>query len=251
MTTSDGPELAAGAFSAWLEGMQGALRGDRASDVPCGGCTACCTASQFIHIGPDEADTLAHIPRALLFPAPGRPRGHVLLGYDERGHCPMLIDDRCSIYEHRPRTCRTYDCRIFPATGLGLGLGLGEHAGEDAGDAPGRIAQQARRWRFDVSAEDDRTRHDGVRAAAAFLSEHRELLPTDVPTNATQLAVLAIEIHEVFLGRDDANGRATVVVPDRQAVLDAVLARTRADGPGGRSDRVTTDRPPRRGSRRA
>ena len=30
----------------------------------------------------------------------------------------MLIDDKCSIYEHRPRTCRVYDCRVFPAAGV-------------------------------------------------------------------------------------------------------------------------------------
>jgi Fe-S-cluster containining protein len=30
----------------------------------------------------------------------------------------MLIDNRCSIYPHRPRTCGTYDCRVFPAAGL-------------------------------------------------------------------------------------------------------------------------------------
>ena len=38
------------------------------SDVPCNGCTACCRSSQFVHVGPDEADTLAHIPAELLFP---------------------------------------------------------------------------------------------------------------------------------------------------------------------------------------
>ncbi len=70
MTTSKTHELAAGAFSSWLDGMQGALRGDRSSDVPCGGCTACCTASQFIHIGPGEADTLAHIPPRCCSPRP-------------------------------------------------------------------------------------------------------------------------------------------------------------------------------------
>ncbi len=152
----------------------------------------------------------------------------------------MLIDDRCSIYEHRPRTCRTYDCRIFPATGLGLGLG------HDAGDAPGRIGLQARRWRFDVSAADDRTRHDGVSAAAAYLSEHRELLPTDVPTNVTQLAVLAIEIHELFLRPDDASGRPKVVVPDPRLLHDALVART-----GAATVRATKDPRGLRGSRRA
>lgn len=50
-----------GDFSAWMAQVQGAIRGEGASEVPCGRCTACCTASQFIHIGPDETDTLSHI----------------------------------------------------------------------------------------------------------------------------------------------------------------------------------------------
>ena len=102
-------DLDAGDFGAWLAEIQGVLRGAGESDVPCGSCTACCTSSMFIHIEPDEADALAHIPKALLFPAPLRPRGHVVLGYDERGHCPMLVHGACSIYDHRPRTCRAFD----------------------------------------------------------------------------------------------------------------------------------------------
>ena len=98
--------LDAGPFAAWLAGMQASLRGEQDSDVPCGGCTACCRSSQFIHIGPEETDALAHIPAALLFPAPQRPAGHVLMGYDSQGRCPMLTEAGCSIYEHRPRTCR-------------------------------------------------------------------------------------------------------------------------------------------------
>ena len=88
--------IPAGEFSAWLTGMLAAIARERSSDVPCGGCTACCTSSQFVHIGPDEADTLAHIDPRLLFPAPLLPAGHVVMGYDERGRCPMLIDDVCS-----------------------------------------------------------------------------------------------------------------------------------------------------------
>jgi len=183
----DPDTLAAGRFSVWLTGMEAALAGDASSDVPCGECTACCTSSQFVHIGPDEADTLAHIPRALLFPAPRMPRGHVLLGYDERGHCPMLVDGRCSIYEHRPRTCRTYDCRIFPAAGVG------------ADPAKPAIVRQAARWRFDVADEADRSASAAVRAAAAFLDGHAGL----PALSATQLAVLATEIHHLFLGPGD------------------------------------------------
>lgn len=210
-------DLAAGGFSSWMREMKGALGGERASDVPCGGCTACCTSSQFIHIGPDEAATLARIPRELLFPAPGLPRGHVLLGYDERGHCPMLVDGKCSIYEHRPRTCRTYDCRIFPATGLA------------PGDGESLIARQARRWRFGFPSAADRAQYEAVRAAAAFLRERADELPAGVlPANPTQLAVLAVEIHEVFLGRDEATGAATVIEPTLDQVRSAVMRRTRA-----------------------
>jgi Fe-S-cluster containining protein len=190
--SDDGP-LAAGDFSAWLDGVQAAVRGEAASDVPCGTCTACCTSSQFVHIGPDETDTLAHIPEDLVFAAPRLPRGHVLLGYDERGHCPMLVDGRCSIYAHRPRTCRTYDCRVFPAAGI------------DADDDKPQIARQARRWRFEHPTEADRTEHAAVRAAAAYLAERPGDLPSGaVPVTATRRAVLAIEVHEAFLPRDDA-----------------------------------------------
>jgi hypothetical protein len=175
--------LPAGDFSAWMTGMLAALRGDAGADVPCGECTACCTSSQFVPIGPDETDTLAHIPGELLFPAPRLPRGLVLLGYDERGHCPMLVDGGCSIYEHRPRTCRTYDCRIFPAAGLDVDE-------DDPGKTP--IARQARRWRFSFPTESDRRRRDAVRSAVASLRGNGR-------PDATPLAVRAIEIHEEFL----------------------------------------------------
>jgi Fe-S-cluster containining protein len=181
--------LAAGTFAAWLAEMLRALDGDGDSDVPCDGCTACCTSSQFIHIGPDEADTLARIPAELLFPAPRLPSGNVLLGYDENGHCPMLIDNRCSIYEHRPRTCRAYDCRIFPAAGV-----------EPDDDQQPAIARRARRWRFEHPAEEDRVLHDAVRAAGTFVREHRDQLPHGTaPVNASQHAALAIRRHADFL----------------------------------------------------
>ncbi|HEX4821328.1 MAG TPA: YkgJ family cysteine cluster protein [Acidimicrobiales bacterium] len=146
-------QLDAGQFSVWLVDMQAALRGEVDADVPCNGCTACCRSSMFIHIEPDELDTLAHIPKALLFPAPRRPHGHVVLGHDERGHCPMLVDDKCSIYEHRPRTCRTYDCRVFAATGLDAA---------DGDERKSEIAQRVELWRFEHRTEDDRSAQAAV-----------------------------------------------------------------------------------------
>jgi Fe-S-cluster containining protein len=178
----DGGPLAAGDFAAWLAGMRAALRGEQESDVPCGTCTACCTSSQFVYIEPDETDTLAHIPAELLFPAPRAPRGHVLMGYDERGHCPMLVDGGCSIYAHRPRTCRTYDCRIFAATGV-------EVDADD--DTKVAIGLRSRRWWFSFPTAADRAAYEATRAAAASLRDR-----DDAPPNATGLAALAIEHPE-------------------------------------------------------
>ena len=186
----------AGQFSGWLDTMLGALNDGQDSDVPCGTCTACCTASQFVHIAPDETDTLAHVPDALLFPAPRMPAGHVLMGYDENGRCPMLIDGRCSIYAHRPRTCRVYDCRVFAATGL---------APDDDGDTTKTmIAARSRQWRFEHPTDADRSRHDAVRRAASMITgDDAELFDAgEAPTTPTQRAVLAIRIGEVFVDAD-------------------------------------------------
>jgi uncharacterized protein len=218
---NDNGELEAGTFSAWMMETQAAIRGERAADVPCDGCTACCTSSQFVHIAPDETDTLSRIPAELVFPAPLMPRGHVLLGYDERGHCPMLIDNQCSIYEHRPRTCRTYDCRVFPATAVGI----------DDDPAKALVARRVARWRFSFATPVDRLRHDAARAAATYLVERGDIFPDGaVPVTATQRAVLAIEIHDVFLQRDDATGEIAVVDPHPDVVRAEVLRRTGTRG---------------------
>ena len=160
----------AGDLPTWLGEIRDTLRDGRAADVPCGTCTACCRSSQFVHIAPDETRTLARVPRELLFPAPGLPKGHVLLGYDEHGRCPMLVDDRCSIYADRPRTCRTYDCRVFAVTGV-------------TPDKP-LIAEQVQRWRFD-SAEPALTA--ALRAAADHVAAR------DPSASPTARAVRAVE----------------------------------------------------------
>jgi uncharacterized protein len=172
--------LAAGEFSAWLAEVRDALRGAHDADVPCNGCTACCTSSQFIPIAPNETDTIAHIPKELLFPAPRMP-GHYVLGYDERGHCPMLVDDVCTIYDHRPRTCRTYDCRVLAAADVAL---------DD--DAKAAIAERVARWRFSHPTAEDEQEHSAVRNAAAFVAEHASI-------DVTERAVFAVELYEEFM----------------------------------------------------
>jgi Fe-S-cluster containining protein len=164
--------LLAGEFTEWLGELAAALRGDGDTDVACGSCVACCSSGQFIHIGPDESDALAHIPAELLFPAPRLPKGNVLMGYDEQGRCPMLGDSGCTIYEHRPRVCRTYDCRVFPAAGV-----FPEEPEKTA------IAERARQWRFSYADAESEAWHDRLRVLAATL-------PADVP--ATPRAVEAV-----------------------------------------------------------
>lgn len=210
----DSLPLPAGGFSSWLRQTRSEPLARKRANVACGTCIGCCTSSYFIHVEPDETETLEHIPRELLFPAPGLPEGHLLLGYDEKGCCPMLVDGKCSIYEFRPRTCRRYDCRVFPAAGIVAG-GQDKHA----------INQRIGRWRFSYPSERDRVEHFAVQAAARFLRQHADAFPVGVvPSNPTQLAALAIEVYEVFV--QGAPG-----APDRQstraAIVEAILSRLR------------------------
>ncbi len=181
-------ELPAGDFSAWLARMRDALRTGADMDVPCGDCRACCTTAHFVHVGPDERDVLTLVPRELRFPAPGLPSGHVVLPYDERGRCPMLEQDgTCGIYEHRPRTCRVYDCRVFAAAGV--------DADREA------ITAQSRRWRFTSPTSEDGEEREAVRAAARFLHDHAAAFPPGVVPDAPRLAVLAVAVCHLFLDR--------------------------------------------------
>src|SRR5262249_40629696 len=123
----------------------------------------------------DEHDALKHIPPELLFPAPGRPAGHLVMGYDERGHCPMLIENRCSIYAHRPRACRMYDCRVFAATGV---------------EPNSAIAERVRAWEFSYSTS------DGAATRETLIATAEELRAT-IP-NATARALRALETYDTL-----------------------------------------------------
>lgn len=119
----------------------------------------------------------------------GPAQGHVLMGYDTNGRCPMLADGKCSIYEHRPHTCRNYDCRVFTAAGIVAGA-----------DDKAEINTRVRRWDFAYPTAGDRDEHRAVQAAASFIREHPESFPSGrVPSDPSQLAILAIKAYEVFV----------------------------------------------------
>ena len=204
----------AGDFSQWLRGAVASIEtGDDATSVPCGGCTACCRASMFIHIEPDETATIRSIPRPLLFAAPGRPKGHLLMGYNDQGHCPMLVNDKCSIYEHRPRTCRAYDCRVFAATGI-------------EAETQAEIDSRVQRWVFQYEDEAARHEQEELIAAADFLISNRERFPQGtLPTQPAQMAALAVRIFRTFRqAREQEMER-----PSDSAVAEAILTTLNSD----------------------
>jgi uncharacterized protein len=194
-------------FADWLNDFIGTLKGINSGYVPCGDCVGCCVSSYFIHIKPTDKNSIQHIPKELLFPAPGLPKGNYLLGYDGNGHCPMFKKGGCSIYTHRPETCRHYDCRVFPATGI------------FPEDKNSQIYKKAKDWKFDLSSSNDRKAFDAVQKAAAFLINYRELFPKAFyPSNAPQQAVLAIRIHLEFMKIDRSEMETTP-----QALADLIV----------------------------
>lgn len=207
------PPLPVGDFSTWLRSALDALEEEKPADVPCGNCNACCRTSHFIHVRPEERRVRARLPREFLFPAPGLPPGHLVLGHDQVGRCPMLVAGRCTVYEYRPLACRTYDCRVYAATRV----------------TPDReaIAEQVRRWTLGYPTAEDHERQAAVLAAVRFLREHPACLPRDVArAQPIRVAVLAIATHEVFLqggaagplrfaSSDDDRARAVAVADEK------------------------------------
>ena len=182
--------LDAGDFSIWLAALRTALINNTGTDVPCGDCAACCRSSYFIHIHPEEKSTVERIDKRLLFPAPGLPRGHKILGYDETGRCPMFVNHSCSIYEYRPLTCRQYDCRIFAATGISPGE-----------EEKAKVKKQINRWQFSFPEKRDRDWEAALKTTVQFLQEHAKRFQEGIiPENPTRLAVLAIKVCDVFVG---------------------------------------------------
>jgi Fe-S-cluster containining protein len=185
-------KVAAGPFGEWLVQIRASLRGEGGTDVPCGDCVGCCVSSYFIPVRPEDKSALAVIPADLLVTAPGQKNGHVMMGYREDGTCPMLNAGKCSIYQHRPQTCRDYDCRIFAAAGI------------DAGSSDKHVInKRVHEWQFTYATETERLVHNAVLAAASFIKDKSASFPGGrAPTAPTGIAVLAIKSYQIFLAGD-------------------------------------------------
>jgi Fe-S-cluster containining protein len=182
-------EIDAGDFATWLAQMIASFRGSGGTEVPCGACRGCCTSSYFIHVRPDERRTIEVVPKPLLSPAIGLPKGHRLMGFAPDGTCPMLKDRECSIYHQRPRTCRDYDCRVFAAAGI-----------EAGGPDKATINQRVREWRFSYANEQDRQTQAAIRAVASFVENNRAAFPGGrAPVAPGDMAVLALKVYHLFL----------------------------------------------------
>jgi Fe-S-cluster containining protein len=168
--------------------MRAALAGHAFMEVACDDCVGCCTSSLFIKVRAHEHVALSRIGTRHLQPGPGT-QGDMLMGYDEHGHCHMFANGSCSIYQDRPETCRTYDCRVFSAAGMKAG-----------GDEKSVINARVARWRFSYRTDQARAEQHAVTASANFLRQHPVRFPDGhVPSRPSEIAVLAIKTYPVFL----------------------------------------------------
>lgn len=187
MPMTDPTEIVdAGPFAAWLEAMRDVLRGRRDADVPCGSCVGCCASSYPIPLRAEDRVARDEVPEQWLI-GPARPGERWLMGFREDGSCPFLEQRQCSIYAHRPQTCRDYDCRIYAAAGL-----------LPDGGRP-VIRQRVLAWRFSLDSPADRRGADAVRRAAQFIQRHADLFPEGARAHAaTAAAVMAVKAWELF-----------------------------------------------------
>jgi Fe-S-cluster containining protein len=86
-------------------------RGD-AGPVPCGACTACC---HYAGIPVDKKRDRRRLPYLL---TERDADGGLVLQRRADGACAHLGARGCTVYEHRPSACRSFDCRAFGAMGL-------------------------------------------------------------------------------------------------------------------------------------
>lgn len=208
----------AGEFGEWLQSAQRAVTDNLESDVPCGECNACCRASYFIHVTPEDTAAKAVIPSGLLFTAPGAPPGYQLMGFDEQGQCPMLKNGRCSIYADRPSACRSYDCRVFAAANIPAG-------GTEKAEVNARVL----RWQFSYADTQARLAHAAVQKVAqvvgscaqTFIAARAEV----DPHAASPIARFAIERHQQMLEINEQ------LLATAQTLPDAELAQRLAEKP--------------------
>ena len=176
-------KIEAGSFSAWLEMTKKSIANGTGITVPCGSCGACCRSAFYIAVRQNEIKAFAHIPKELLSEIPGVPEVYYI-GFNEQGHCPLLIDDLCSIYEYRPHSCKTFDCRVYTATGIKL---------DKEDNSP--INMRVNEWKFSYATKNDRIQQGNLLRAVSILKENLDPGSMDPPTENRRLLALNAILH--------------------------------------------------------
>lgn len=135
----------------------------------------------------------------------------------------MLSNGTCTIYQHRPQTCRNYDCRLFAAAGI-----------EAGGDEKAFINDRVKRWRFSYPTEKDKEEQQALREAVRFIREHADCFPGGrVPEASGQLAIVAVKAYKIFLpsvqgesvsGNKPSNTELAAAVVETCSRFDALMA---------------------------
>ena len=81
-------------------------RGD-AGPVRCGACSACCYYSGI------PVDTKRDRRRLPHLHTERNRHGELVLRQRADGTCAHLGEQGCTVYQHRPSACRSFDCRAF------------------------------------------------------------------------------------------------------------------------------------------
>jgi len=96
----------------WRSARAGAGEMTYTAEVPCNGCRECCWHPR-VDLDPDEErpEDLAHL-------AVEHDDEGYFLKKREDGACVHLGEHGCTVYAHRPRACRIFDCRLGGLAGL-------------------------------------------------------------------------------------------------------------------------------------
>jgi Fe-S-cluster containining protein len=82
--------------------------------VNCGHCTACCRDAPLIVLTEGERpEPFDKMVRIVVECDDGKEKSFWLLPHQPNGDCYYLRDGQCSVYEQRPKMCRTFDCRFI------------------------------------------------------------------------------------------------------------------------------------------
>ena len=137
----------------------------------------------------------------------------------------MLGSSGCTIYDRRPRTCRSFDCRIFAATGI-----------EPPGGSDSKVAERVRDWTFDDSDDQGVTRR-ALDETLMFLKAFEEVfIPYGIEPGTPIVANVAADLMHLFLEPSSEVEQLQAVIKELRRIREDFLQNPFGpDRPKGRS----------------